>query len=183
MNRKIILGYAVGPIGSGLLGFVTLPIITWFYSPEDIGRITMLQIYTNLVVLLFCLGLDQFYVREYHETKNKALLLNLPIMKRKWNRIIDNRILKSDKYLIVKDLLNNNKSVNDIINNTGFSKSLIYKVKKELGKSTKLQKDIVLKIRDFYFNKNYTQIELSKMFNIKPGNINKIIKYKTWKNV
>lgn len=122
-------------------------------------------------------------IKVLEEIKNKALLLNLPIMKRKWNRIIDNRILKSDKYLIVKDLLNNNKSVNDIINNTGFSKSLIYKVKKELGKSTKLQKDIVLKIRDFYFNKNYTQIELSKMFNIKPGNINKIIKYKTWKNV
>lgn len=75
MNSKIILGYAVGPIGSGLIGFITLPIIAWFYSPEDIGRITMLHIFTSFSVLLFCLGLDQFYVREYHETPNKAKLL------------------------------------------------------------------------------------------------------------
>lgn len=75
MNRKIILGYAIGPIGSGLLGFISLPIVTWFYSVEDVGRISMLQIYISLSVLLFTFGLDQAYVREYHDSKNKSELL------------------------------------------------------------------------------------------------------------
>jgi len=64
--------------------------------------------------------------------KNKALKLNLPIMNRKWDRIVDNRILKSDKYSIVEKLLKLNMSVDEIINETKFSNSLIYKVKKNM---------------------------------------------------
>lgn len=75
MNKKTILGYALGPIGSGLLGVLILPIITWFYSVEDVGRISMLQVFTSFSILFFCLGLDQAYVREYHDTNNKPLLL------------------------------------------------------------------------------------------------------------
>lgn len=79
MNRKVLLGYAVGPIGSGLLGLLSLPIITWFYSVEDVGRISMLQVFMSFSVLFFCLGLDQAYVRDYHETKNKPQLLRTVI--------------------------------------------------------------------------------------------------------
>ncbi len=75
MHLKKILGYALGPIGGGILSLISLPLITWFYSVEDVGRISMLQVFTNFAVLLFGLGLDQAYVREYHETHNKALLL------------------------------------------------------------------------------------------------------------
>lgn len=75
MNKKTILGYAIGPVVSGLLGFISLPIITWFYPVEDVGRISMLQVFMSFAVLLFCLGLDQAYVREYHEAKNKPALL------------------------------------------------------------------------------------------------------------
>ena len=77
MNAKKIIGYAVGPIGSGLIGLITLPMITWFYSVEDVGRISMLQVCTSFFVLLFCLGLDQAYVREYHESINKPQLLKV----------------------------------------------------------------------------------------------------------
>lgn len=75
MNKNKLLGYALGPVGSGLLGFISLPIITWFYSVEDIGRISIFQIYINFCILLFCMGLDQAYVRDYHESQNKAELL------------------------------------------------------------------------------------------------------------
>ncbi|PJI29647.1 lipopolysaccharide biosynthesis protein [Acinetobacter pseudolwoffii] len=75
MNKKKLLGYAIGPIGGGVLGFISLPIITWFYSVEDVGRISMLQVFTSFSILFFCLGLDQAYVREYHDTNNKPLLL------------------------------------------------------------------------------------------------------------
>ena len=51
MNKKIILGYALGPIGSGFLGLISLPIITWFYSVEDVGRISMLPSLTSAVLI------------------------------------------------------------------------------------------------------------------------------------
>ncbi|EXB86722.1 oligosaccharide flippase family protein [Acinetobacter sp. 272263] len=80
MNTKKLIGYAVGPIGSSLLGFITLPIITWFYSVEDVGRVSMLQVSTSFFILLFCLGLDQAYVREFHSTKQKAQLFKTTLL-------------------------------------------------------------------------------------------------------
>jgi len=80
MTRNKILGYAVGPIGAAMIGFITLPIITWFYSVEDVGRISMLQVVVSFSILLFCLGLDQAYVREYHEHKTKPKLLKTALL-------------------------------------------------------------------------------------------------------
>lgn len=80
MTKNKILGFAIGPIGSAALGFITLPLITWFYSVEDVGRISMLQVVASFSVLLFCLGLDQAYVREYHESDNTAKLFKQTIM-------------------------------------------------------------------------------------------------------
>lgn len=77
MNKSKILAYAVGPIGSGFLGLITLPMITWFYSVDDVGRISMLQVCTSFFILLFGFGLDQAYIREYHEVENKSLLLKV----------------------------------------------------------------------------------------------------------
>lgn len=75
MNIRKIVTFAIGPIGSAALGFITLPVITWLYSAEDIGRIAMLQVASSFCILLFSLGLDQAYVREYHETRQKPALL------------------------------------------------------------------------------------------------------------
>lgn len=80
MTRNKILGYALGPIGSAALGFIILPLITWFYSVEDVGRISMLQVMASFSVLLCCLGLDQAYVREYHESNDTPKLLKLTLM-------------------------------------------------------------------------------------------------------
>lgn len=80
MNNKKITAFALGPIVGAALGFATLPVITWFYSAEDIGRIAMLQVVISLVVMLFSLGLDQAYVREYHEVKNKTVLFKASII-------------------------------------------------------------------------------------------------------
>ncbi|WP_352337694.1 oligosaccharide flippase family protein [Psychrobacter sp. 16-MNA-CIBAN-0192] len=80
MTRNKILAYAIGPIGAAIMGFITLPIITWFYSVEDIGRISMLQVVASFSVLLFCLGLDQAYVREYHEHNVKPKLFKTVLL-------------------------------------------------------------------------------------------------------
>lgn len=80
MNLNKIIAFSVGPIGAALLSFVTLPIITWFFVPEDIGRIAMLQVVIGFCVLLFSLGLDQAYVREYHESSNTAELFKTSLL-------------------------------------------------------------------------------------------------------
>lgn len=74
MNVRKIAGFAVGPIGGAFLGFITLPLTAWFFSTEDIGRIALLQIVLGFTTMLFSLGLDQAYVREYHEKENKSEL-------------------------------------------------------------------------------------------------------------
>ncbi|MCJ1883437.1 oligosaccharide flippase family protein [Pseudomonas sp. LA21] len=80
MNIKKAAAFAIGPIGAAALGFITLPIITWFYSAEDIGRIAMLQLASGFCVLFFSLGLDQAYVRDYHESENKPALLKISLL-------------------------------------------------------------------------------------------------------
>lgn len=80
MNFKKILSFSFGPLAGALLGLISLPIITHIFSADDIGRIIMLQIGVNFILLFFCLGLDQAYVREYHEVKDKHELFYLTML-------------------------------------------------------------------------------------------------------
>lgn len=75
MSPKKILHFALGPIGGALLGFITLPIVAWIFSQEDVGKMALLNVVLSFASLFFTLGLDQGYVREFHESKNKPLLL------------------------------------------------------------------------------------------------------------
>ncbi|HDS6684807.1 TPA: oligosaccharide flippase family protein, partial [Klebsiella aerogenes] len=80
MKLKVILSFAIGPVGAAFLGFVTLPLMTWLYSPEDVGRFGMLNVAISFSVLIYCLGLDQAYVRQYHESEDKAKLLKISVI-------------------------------------------------------------------------------------------------------
>lgn len=80
MNTKKILQFSIGPVGGAVLGLATLPIITWLFSQEDIGRLSMMQITISFSLLLFSLGLDQAYVREFHEAEDKPSLLRAVIL-------------------------------------------------------------------------------------------------------
>ena len=80
MNAKKIASFALGPVLSALLGLISVPIVAWYFSAEDIGRITMLQISMTLAIMMFSMGLDQAYVREYHEEHNKPALLKLTLL-------------------------------------------------------------------------------------------------------
>jgi len=75
LTPRKIAAFALGPIAGALLGLITLPTITWFFAQEDVGRIAMLQVTIGFSTLLFSLGLDQAYVREFHEVTNKPALL------------------------------------------------------------------------------------------------------------
>lgn len=82
MNRKQILKFAIGPMGAALLGVLSVPVIAWYFSAEDIGRISMLQVTCDFIVIMFSFGLDRAYIREYHETSEaeKPKLLMTSIM-------------------------------------------------------------------------------------------------------
>ncbi|PCC11829.1 lipopolysaccharide biosynthesis protein [Pseudoalteromonas sp. JB197] len=80
MTPKKIAAFALGPLAGALLSFITLPIITWLFSQQDIGRLAMLNVVISFSTLLFSLGLDQAYVREFHETKNKPGLFKTVIL-------------------------------------------------------------------------------------------------------
>ncbi len=75
MNSRKILAFAVGPVLSGLLAIFTIPLLAWFFQPEDIGRNNIYQVCMSFSVLFFGFGLDQAYVREYHESEKKNELL------------------------------------------------------------------------------------------------------------
>lgn len=75
MKVSVILGYAVGPIATAVFSFITVPVLAWLFSQEDIGRLSMLQVTLNFSTVLFCMGLDQAYVREYHESDDKPSTL------------------------------------------------------------------------------------------------------------
>lgn len=80
MTPKKIAAFALGPLGGALLSFITLPIITWHFSQEDIGRLAMLTVVTSFSTLLFSFGLDQAYVREFHEVKSKSVLFKITLL-------------------------------------------------------------------------------------------------------
>lgn len=77
MTPRQLLGFIIGPVATAAVSFISVPLISWFFLPEDIGRIAMLQIAVTFGILLLGLGLDQALVREYYDTNDKsALLLN-----------------------------------------------------------------------------------------------------------
>ena len=77
MNPRKIAAFALGPLGGAVLGLITIPLMTWFFSKEDIGRLAMLNVVTSFCTLFFSLGLDQAYVREFNEIKSKPKLFKV----------------------------------------------------------------------------------------------------------
>lgn len=75
MRFNTIIGFAIGPVISGLLGLITIPIIAWYFSPEDVGRFNIFQVSLSFFLLFGTLALDQSYVREYHASNDKHQLL------------------------------------------------------------------------------------------------------------
>ncbi|OUS31657.1 hypothetical protein A9Q99_03555 [Gammaproteobacteria bacterium 45_16_T64] len=57
-----------------------MPVLAFFFSVDDIGRFSLFQLVSSLSVLLFSMGLDQSYVREFHEKTDQGLLLYTCLM-------------------------------------------------------------------------------------------------------
>lgn len=71
---------AAGPILAALLSLITLPLVAWFYSSEDVGRFSILQVALGLGLTIFSLQMHQSYVREYYSLSKKEPLLILSLI-------------------------------------------------------------------------------------------------------
>lgn len=76
--RKFIyklFGFSLGPILGAFIGFLTVPVTTYFISPTEMGKASMFTVFTTLILSVLYLGLDQSFVKEYHSTESKKKLL------------------------------------------------------------------------------------------------------------
>jgi O-antigen/teichoic acid export membrane protein len=72
---RTVMAFAFGPVATAALGLLTVPVIAWIFPPADVGRLNIVQISVSFGVLLFNLGLDRAYIREYHEWHDRGALL------------------------------------------------------------------------------------------------------------
>ncbi len=89
-NTNFLKHFAI--IGSGtalnlLIGLITTPIITRIVSPTEYGQLSIFTMYSNIALLVLCLGFDQALVRYYYENdkieyKRKLLFkcIKLPVI-------------------------------------------------------------------------------------------------------
>lgn len=79
-------------IGSGtiinmLIGLLTTPLITRIVDPIEYGQLSIFTMYSNIALMVLCLGLDQALVRYFYDNDTdeykKALLfrcIKLPVI-------------------------------------------------------------------------------------------------------
>lgn len=89
-NKNLIKNFAilgVGTIANMIIGFITTPIITRIVAPYEYGQLSIFTMYSNIAVMILCLGLDQALVRYYYEQRDivykRGLLfkcIKLPIL-------------------------------------------------------------------------------------------------------
>lgn len=74
MNK--FLGFSLGPIVSMFISFVSVPLTTYFIVPSEVGKASLFSMVQSILVMVMYLGLDQSYVREYYEEKDKSKLIS-----------------------------------------------------------------------------------------------------------
>lgn len=67
---KKFSAFSIGPIGGAVISFVTVPLITYFISPEEYGKSSMFTLAQGTVSILIYLGMDQAFVREFNKARN-----------------------------------------------------------------------------------------------------------------
>lgn len=77
-NKNIFrsfIEFSIGPVVAGLIGIISAPLITWFLNPGEYGKIAEFQLYLSFATILVSMGLDQAFIREFHNEKNTRKLL------------------------------------------------------------------------------------------------------------
>jgi O-antigen/teichoic acid export membrane protein len=66
--------FSLGTWIGAIIGLVSIPIITTFLSPEDLGKAAMFALALNVMTVITLFGIDQAFVRFYYEEKTEKLL-------------------------------------------------------------------------------------------------------------
>ena len=69
---KNMVGFSMMTWISFLLGFISSPIATRLFVPEELAKFNMFSTYGSLIASVCYLGLDQAYVRFFREPPGKA---------------------------------------------------------------------------------------------------------------
>lgn len=72
---KRLFGFSIGPIVNAIIGFLSVPITTWFLFPEELGKAAMYNTAVMIISSVIFLGLTNSFSREYKSVENKSQLL------------------------------------------------------------------------------------------------------------
>lgn len=61
--------FSIGPLIGATISFITVPMITFFVSPEEYGKSSMFTLAQGTISMLIYLGMDQAFVREFNAFK------------------------------------------------------------------------------------------------------------------
>ncbi|PEO38847.1 lipopolysaccharide biosynthesis protein [Bacillus wiedmannii] len=75
-----LLHFSIGPLVGACISFLTIPITTFFISPEEYGKASMFLVVQMLVTAYVYVGVDQSYTREYHEIDDKTHLFQHAVL-------------------------------------------------------------------------------------------------------
>ncbi|MDU5111962.1 MAG: oligosaccharide flippase family protein, partial [Clostridium sp.] len=81
---KSFIGFLMGPVVGAAIGFFTTIVTTWILNPEEIGKSSSVTVFMTITTLFIYFGLDQAFIREFNESKDKKQLfwtsLKFPLM-------------------------------------------------------------------------------------------------------
>lgn len=98
---KKLGAFSLGPIMAAVIGFITVPVITYFITPEEYGKASMFTLAQGIASLLMYFGLDQAFVREFNRYRDNVgkLLSNAIFMPLIFVVIIDTCIIINAKFI------------------------------------------------------------------------------------
>lgn len=70
----MFISFSFGNWIGALIGIITIPIMTRFFSPEEFGKVSMFNLALNILMLFTLFGIDQAFVRFFYEENSKKLL-------------------------------------------------------------------------------------------------------------
>lgn len=68
---KRFIGFSIGPVISAVIGFIMVPVTTYFIIPDELGKASMYTMAVSISSLFVFFGMDQSFVREFNNEKDK----------------------------------------------------------------------------------------------------------------
>ncbi|WP_370317359.1 lipopolysaccharide biosynthesis protein [Pseudoalteromonas sp.] len=77
MLKSKFFKYGVGGVATPIIGVITIPLLSWFFSPNQLGEMNLFIVLITGISLVFSFGLDQALIRDYNSQNSTFLLLEI----------------------------------------------------------------------------------------------------------